>query len=478
MTIDPGGIATSEGLGAPRPKGTIRSWKPWTWRTIRGQLVGPGNIPTGESFGTPELQSIVRQILAAGNISSLQAVGTPIIHASIEIWAASPALADVQAAIALASTGDVVRIPAGSATWTAQLVITKGIYLIGSGIGVTIIYSATGGGLSQRMIHYQPSSPGLNEPFRISSMTLDGQSANGILLITNISTTYRLTKIRIDNIDFPHEAGYFMEIEGHVYGCMDHCTFSGSPHIDFYGLNSAWDNFSFEFGSPNQFYVEDCSWPGQGNTINSCGIGGRVCFRHNSIITTAGLSPIHDIHGNQPAGNSAGMGFECYENDYYLVGNASKLADLRGGKSLVYNNRLVFVTAAPYITFREEYIDSLGVGSAVNAISGQPQHVSDSYTWNNLKNGLLISPTITATQDYGGSIGLVPQFNVDCWKEIVPFDGSVGVGRGLLSARPSSGLIVGVGYWATDENKLYRAIGPSTWELFYQPYTYPHPLAI
>src|SRR4030042_2220013 len=51
------------------------------------------------------------------------------------ITAASPSHADVSAAIVRAKAGDTVLIPAGSATWSQQLEITKPINLIGAGIG-------------------------------------------------------------------------------------------------------------------------------------------------------------------------------------------------------------------------------------------------------------------------------------------------------------------------------------------------------
>jgi hypothetical protein len=63
------------------------------------------------------------------------------------------------------------------------------------------------------------------------------------------------------------------------------------------------------------------------------------------------------------------------------------------------------------------------------------------------------------------------------------FNGTKGVGQGLLSARSSTctagpgGNTPGVGYWATDQNTLYVCNPTNTWTAYYTPYTYPHPLA-
>jgi hypothetical protein len=77
----------------------------------------------------------------------------------------------------------------------------------------------------------------------------------------------------------------------------------------------------------------------------------------------------------------------------------------------------------------------------------------------------------------------------------IPFNGSTGCGWGTLANRPSSGLTVGVGYFATDQGSwnttgsntkgvnmagasgvLYVATSATTWAVQYTPYTYPHPL--
>jgi hypothetical protein len=56
--------------------------------------------------------------------------------------AKSASLSDVQAAIRAAAEGDTVTVPAGTATWTATLNITKNITLQGAGSGSTVIIDA------------------------------------------------------------------------------------------------------------------------------------------------------------------------------------------------------------------------------------------------------------------------------------------------------------------------------------------------
>jgi len=78
------------------------------------------------------------------------------------------------------------------------------------------------------------------------------------------------------------------------------------------------------------------------------------------------------------------------------------------------------------------------------------------------------------------------QANRDYYNEIASFDGTSGVGVGLYANRPAN-CTTGVAYWATDQgtwNKtvggdqglLYKCTSTNTWELYYTPYEYPHPL--
>jgi hypothetical protein len=80
----------------------------------------------------------------------------------------------------------------------------------------------------------------------------------------------------------------------------------------------------------------------------------------------------------------------------------------------------------------------------------------------------------SATSLYTDNVDYYQQFGLNA--ETGTFNGSRGVGQGLYSALPST-CTAGVGYWATDQNTLY-VCGPTvnTWEAYYAPYTYPHPL--
>jgi PKD repeat protein len=396
------------------------------------------------------------------------------------ITAASPSYADVKAAVDSAVSGDTVIVPAGSATWNSQLVITKGIYLIGAGMANTVIasnYSVSSYNYlwdNSFLITYLPANPSLNEPFRISGLTIDCASQCFGIMLHNTTIT-PINKVRVDHTKIlnPRDKRPAC-IQGAIYGVADNNEWHGF-YMEHFHPDAAWKTLTFDFGTADNFYLEDNLFVGSGDVMTPASAAGtRWCYRYNTFdgsAMTNNLMPHFDAHGN--AAWSGVMGVEIYGNTTILPsGRGTIYFDQRGGKALVYNNNVTGQSATGQ--FREEYLDSLY--SPATGPGGQPQHISDSYWWNNrLNSSTKITTRVTQTLDYGGTIGIVPRENVHFWQEQGSFDGTVGIGVGPRSARPVT-CTKGVGYWATDEGRLYRATATNTWTLYYTPYTYPHPL--
>jgi len=124
-------------------------------------------------------------------------------------------------------------------------------------------------------------------------------------------------------------------------------------------------------------------------------------------------------------------------------------------------------------------------GSIVNTVSGTiswPHEAQEPvYAWQNTVGRVLHDSkdaywmtkledesVISKNRDYYLEVPNVDEPNTS-------FNGTAGIGYGLLSARPAACTPL-VAYWATDTNSLYQCSTKNSWVLYYTPYTYPHPL--
>jgi len=434
--------------------------------------------------GKHKVSLTIRSKTKTASISKDIEIGPP--PANI-IVANSCSLKDVQAAIAQANAGDTVLVPAGRATWKNNLVINKGIILKGAGIDRTVItcnYNGSGEIMrsSGYFITYEPSSPEKDEVFRLSGFTvnLNNNSKTGGLLLRNTSN-YPQTKVRIDHTKWEsvYTGNAIWWVYGYFWGVGDNNHLDTPGELRFYGLDTTtWANETFTLGSANNFYLEDNYIRCHAGDYFYLEAAGRLALRHNTLycdVASSGYYPVIDVHGNQANAWSSAMGFEAYGNQIY-ASYGMAFAYLRAGRNAVFNNTFTQSSGSQLMKAYEEEYDSNNPPS--HAPDGQPQHVSDSYIFNNYRNGsvLVTDFPYTGKQLYYSDEGCyVPTEDIHYFKHNPAFNGSSGVGVGPISQRPVSCSKEGVAWWATDENKLYRWKN-GRWELYYVPYTYPHPL--
>ena len=424
-----------------------------------------------------------------------------------EVLALSPSYEDVQYAINQAQPGDIVRVPAGFATWGYRLIINKPLRLLGAGMGNTRILNAyvstntSADSPYSGLIYYNPGVPDASHIFELSGFELDMDAKAAVLFATHgfnvgneVARNVRVHHNKVKNTTGASNAGGMFRFHRHYVACVDSNIGEsvGVLGSNFGGNYRTWTYLTFDPGSGEAVCFEDNVISGDlWYLVGSTGAGARTYVRYNTAhsLTTRYVG-FFDIHGNQtpPYTNHAGLGSEIYENVWHAgAASGGRFGDFRAGRNMVFNNRILKDGSAfqsgPSI--REEYNDSTTVDPKYNLISGQPQHISDTYVWNNLLNSTRKNPYVTGSLDYADPNsayyyepfaykGVVPREDVHFWKQVDSFNGSTGMGVGLRSARPTSCTLEGAGYWATDEGRLYRWKS-GAWELYYTPYTYPHP---
>jgi len=294
--------------------------------------------------------------------------------------------------------------------------------------------------------------------------------------------------------------------------------------------NGSWADGD-HFGTSKFLFVEDTRM--DGGYGSDCAVGGRWVLRYSTVLNNHGMLG-HGTH-DQYRGCRAG---EVYHNTFNNI--AFTLTDGGGvhtnsGTLLVWGNNVsgyknvidmqyyridgsaYGISPAPPNGFgmcgtlhgpsvwdqnSSGYacldLPSRGVGdlltnygsafsdilnSTTSTRTWPHQALSPIYVWNNTLGGAgpvsIIGnnvPVLTANRDYYQQFGTFGNSGT--------FNGTTGVGSGLLSARPATctagpgGNTPGVGYWATDTNTLYVCNPTNNWTTYYTPFTYPHPLTL
>jgi hypothetical protein len=467
------------------------------------------------------------------------------------ITASSCNESDVQSALnSVTSSTTTVNIPAGICTWNTGInfAVPSGsqrLSIIGAGN-----QSVIGGDDATVIIDNVPHSPTDNatlqittgsaaQSFRLSGITFEqngtGNSTyNGVLRISGNSQSFRM-----DHMHFNQIYTVSADVDGWMYGAIDHSLFDLVPGSVNNGVrvgHTAWNNYNFgdgswadstTFGSNRFIFMEDNTF--NGGAADDCNNGGRIVFRHNTV--NKSFFQGHEMEDR----NRGCRAVEVYDNTFNAdtsIVEDGQSVDFRMGTGLVWGNTS---TNAPQLIIFNNDRTNTGhgftaapngwgyCGTATAASAGQPASNWDQnprsaygyacidqvgrgkgnllsqsywpvtaswpnnalepvYEWRNQWNAVpgYAYQTPCNTND---SNTIVANRDYYCDTEVwggasfagATFTGTVGTGSGTLSARPSS-CTPNVAYWASDTNTLYQCTAQNTWTAYYTPYVYPHPL--
>jgi hypothetical protein len=268
-------------------------------------------------------------------------VAAPLAHAATQT-ATTCSKADVDAAISRAVDGDTVRIPAGSCSWSSSVSTTKGISIIGAGVGSTNI--ANGG------FHMDAPS---GKVWRVSGLTVTG---TGGVSVEGYAKGWRVDHIKFDNVS-GFAAGRIIWVNpsegGYTTGLVDHVEFNAPKSIQVHvreqrgGGNDSYMR-PLGLGGTDAVYIEDSIFYhptlNTSSPVTDCEGGGRFVFRHN-VVTNAYME-MHDAIIDQLRSCRK---WEFYDNTFRLTGAGGSpagnlqgqcaLIAMRGGTGVTFNNK-------------------------------------------------------------------------------------------------------------------------------------------
>jgi hypothetical protein len=258
------------------------------------------------------------------------------------IAADSASRADVATAIAAASSGDTVTIPAGTETWASRITADKPLTIIGNGVGSTVI---TDYGF------FLPSGTANNSRISAIEFLEDAMGAGEACILCGDVRNTAIDGFRLDHLKF---TGYPRPLRfwGWAKGVVDNCTFfeCTGDGVSVMGANtSAWTR-PMGWGGADFVFFEDCTFDlGDANNTQSItgDEGARYVVRHCTFEETGtGTSGNYlDLHGYFQTDVINGMILECYDNTF-IKSNANwgRGMTIWGGSAVVHDN--VFDTSS------------------------------------------------------------------------------------------------------------------------------------
>jgi len=288
-------------------------------------------------------------------------LGASTIAPAATINARSPALADVSAAIAAAAQGDTVVVPAGQASWTSTLTITKPITLMGQ---TTVDYAAeTANNQTVILDDVKPRNPIIHADvtagdmsvapaaalLQIKGFTFRGSpnTATGTM-IAAVQLSGTCPAVRISNCHFDGLYQPSLYTFGWVYGVMDNCLHT-ITHFHLTGIMgmASYNGKTYGDGS----WAEDAHWGSykfffiENNVVHNliktggnmdAKRGARYVVRYSKLYDCSFIQT-HGTEGDRDRGCRA---IEFYKNICHRsTGGPGSPGGLRSGNLLFHDNQ-------------------------------------------------------------------------------------------------------------------------------------------
>jgi len=456
-----------------------------------------------------------------------------------QTWActAGTTLAQVASAVNSASDGATITFAAGSYSWsgsTANFAMNKGVTLICASAGSCNV------AVAGTVLGMNGTCSGVStKVYRISGFVFTGGNQSAIWFNAFNAGPCTLHNIRIDHNTFTGQAQGTRILafgdnsnDSYFYGVIDHNTVTNSGSVllaEFYSGSGATAPAGTRGTASNMFFEDNTIAI---TTMTNAGAGcidstgsPSIVWRYNS--TTNCLLTSHGVtHGGGI------VNFEIYGNAFVVNGgaqaawqNCERCFHHQGsGETLFFDNRFTAINgkssnAMAMTHYRSAPPATAGYGANLGHCNGtssgdgnrpgqlgypckrQPGRdvngvLQPMYVWGNRwtdTGGMIVmavenpwgtsNPSvfdhIVANRDYYNAVSASAQTSPTS-----PFNGTTGMGFGTLANRPATCTTGssadagrgGVGYWATNEGRLYRCSATNTWSVHYTPFAYPHPL--
>lgn len=304
---------------------------------------------------------------------------------------------DVQAALNLAQTGEMVLIPPGECDWGTSVVTgVAGIWLRGSGKGVTTIkrsapVTSTG---AEFLLQFDCANGKLLEISDLSFVGNDENQTEAQRLVdqdNGLGLKNGCKDFKIHDATFSKFSNAGLTISGGGRGVIYNNEFisnfkcQATPvsclgyGVAVYG-NGAWDPtpLSSQLGSADFVFIEWNYFEDNRHAVASNN-GSKYVVRYNQIATTQrarNFGPI-DAHGKGSSPRGSRL-WEIYENtliDLSTTKNNTTSISLRGGDGVIYNNRIPTSFAWVFALSTETSCDQTNYPI--------PDQTREAYAWGN-----------------------------------------------------------------------------------------------